>query len=70
VRALVLFRGNAYDLDIPLMLLTREDGLEAAGNFSFRQTELGMAPFAVMLGALQVADQLDVRIRLSARRKE
>ena len=39
----------------------------ASAQFALRQTDLGLVPFSVMLGALQVQDELKVRIRLSAR---
>ena len=51
---------------------TREDsgsgGLVASGQLNLRQSELGLKPFSIMLGALQVQDQMIVKFRIVATR--
>ncbi len=42
-------------------------GLRARGAFTLRQSDFGMIPFAVLGGALQVADAVDVRFDVVAR---
>jgi hypothetical protein len=41
----------------------REDGgrLTASGEFAIKQTDFGITPFTVALGALQVLDQLRIK---------
>jgi hypothetical protein len=40
--------------------------VSASGSVALRQTALGLVPFSVMLGALQVQDELTVKFRLVA----
>jgi hypothetical protein len=40
--------------------------LSAAGTFELRQSALGLAPFSVMLGALQVRDDMRLKFRIVA----
>ena len=50
---------------------TREEsgsGLVASGQLNLRQSELGLKPFSIMLGALQVQDQMVVKFRIIAKR--
>jgi hypothetical protein len=41
--------------------------LRASGELSLRQSALGLKPFSVMLGALQVLDEIKVRAQIVAR---
>jgi hypothetical protein len=58
--------------DVPLragFTLDRSAGtLTATGEFKLLQSQLGLQPFSVMMGALQVQDQVGVKFRLVARR--
>jgi hypothetical protein len=38
----------------------------ASGEVEFLQSELGIAPYSALLGALQVQDQLRVKFRIEA----
>ena len=42
------------------------DKLTATGEFELTHAELGMKPFSVMLGALQVADKMKFAYRIEA----
>lgn len=59
-------RGMTRQIKIPARVELAEDQLTVTGEFSVLQSELGLQPFSVMMGALQVRDQLDVRFRLVA----
>ena len=48
--------------------LQQQAQLRAWGELRIRQSELGLKPFSIMLGALQVRDELDVRFRFVADR--
>jgi hypothetical protein len=50
---------------------TREESgadLVTSGQLNLRQSELGLKPFSIMLGALQVQDQMVVKFRIVAKR--
>ena len=47
---------------------TGSGGLAASGQLNLRQSELGLKPFSIMLGALQVQDQMIVKFRIVAQR--
>jgi len=42
--------------------------ITASGQFNLKQSALGLAPFSIMLGALQVQDQMRVKFRIVAAR--
>ena len=60
--------GRTVELMVPTMVTIEGDTLEAAGEFTLTHGELGMKPFSVMAGALQVGDKLDFSYRIRARR--
>jgi hypothetical protein len=66
----IWLRGVRSEIEVPLALAIEGDRLVATSEFALKQSELGLTPFSVMLGALQVADPLDFSIRLSATRTE
>lgn len=54
--------------DIPVLATVSIDGtrLTAEGEFDIKQTEFGIQPFSIGLGALQVVDQLHIKFRIVA----
>ncbi len=69
VIAQVTIRGVTRELQIPMKLEMQQDRLIASGEFGLLQTEFGIKPFSIALGALQVRDDLHVVYRLVAVRK-
>lgn len=61
-------RGNTRRVEIPAQIMINDDELKASGAFSVRQSELGLVPFSVMMGALKVRDQLDIHFQLTAQK--
>ena len=59
-------QDRLHTLVIPVQLQRDEKFLRASAEFSFRQTELGLVPFSVMMGALQVRDQIDATLQITA----
>jgi len=55
---------------VPLDLTIRRDLITATGAIELSHEELGLKPFRVMFGALQVASLMKVRFRVTARRAE
>ena len=58
--------GRTVALTVPTSVEIRGDELNASGEFELTQTALGMTPFSVMLGALQVADKMKFVYRIRA----
>ena len=58
--------GHATTLVVPFVLFSDRGGLHARGSVTLRQSGLGLVPFSVMLGALQVQDEFTVKFELSA----
>lgn len=59
-------RGTQHDVTLPLALVRAGDSLTASGSFELRQSELGLTPFSVMMGALQVQDAMQLSFRIVA----
>ena len=63
--------GRVIDLDVPTNVTIEGDELRATGEFELNHADLGMEPFSVMAGALQVGEKLsftyDIRARRAAR---
>lgn len=65
---LVSIGGRAVPLRADFHLQRSGSALVADGEFKLLQSQLGLKPFSVMLGALQVQDQIGVKFHLVARR--
>jgi polyisoprenoid-binding protein YceI len=52
--------------DVPVIVTLQENGdtLTATGEFAVRQTDFGITPFSIALGALQVQDQLRIKFSI------
>ena len=58
--------GHTRDLKVPATVTLEPDLILIDGNIPLRQSDLGLTPFSVMLGALSVADEMQVRFHLTA----
>ena len=58
--------GRSVPLTVPTKVEMHDDDLTASGEFELTHTALGMMPFTVMLGALQVADNMKFIYRIHA----
>jgi hypothetical protein len=58
--------GRSVPLSVPTKIEMHGDDLTASGEFDLTHTALGMMPFTVMLGALQVADNMKFVYRIHA----
>jgi hypothetical protein len=58
--------GHESTLAVPFLLTISPDRISAAGSVVLRQSDLGLTPLSVMLGALQVQDDITVRFRFVA----
>jgi polyisoprenoid-binding protein YceI len=53
---------------VPTAFTLSGDTLEARGEFTLTHADLGLQPFSVMGGALQVGDKIDFKYRIRAQR--
>jgi YceI-like domain len=58
--------GHESTLAVPFTLTISPDRISAAGSVVLRQSDLGLTPLRVMLGALQVQDDITVKFRFVA----
>lgn len=69
VNARVTLRGTTRDIEVPITLRRQPSTLRASGVMRLRQTDYGIAPFSIGAGAIQVADELEVRFDIVASRR-
>ena len=63
----VQIRGQARTVAVRMTYEVKGDELKAQGELPLKQSDLGLAPFSAVLGALQVQDELKVRFLIRAR---
>jgi hypothetical protein len=61
--------GRTIDLSVPTEVTIENGELRAKGEFDLNHAELGMQPFSVMMGALQVGEKLSFAYDVRARRE-
>ncbi|MGH8199009.1 MAG: hypothetical protein ACREVO_01365 [Steroidobacteraceae bacterium] len=66
-QVLVQLDGEWHPVTVPLRYEIRNGEIVAGGEFSLRQTSLGLTPFSALGGALRVRDGMKVTLRLVAR---
>ena len=64
----VAMLGRVVDLEVPTEVTIEGDRLRARGEFELNHADLGMEPFSVMAGALQVGEKLSFSYDITARR--
>jgi hypothetical protein len=58
--------GHESTIDVPFALQMESGRLSATGTLELRQTVLGLTPYSLMLGALQVQDQMTIKFKIVA----
>ena len=58
--------GHESTFTAPFTVLTESGQLTASATFELRQTALGLTPYSLMGGALQVKDALTIKIKIVA----
>jgi polyisoprenoid-binding protein YceI len=61
--------GRTVDLTVPTVVTVENAELRAKGEFEINHADLGMKPFSVMMGALQVGEKLSFSYDVVARRE-
>jgi hypothetical protein len=60
-------RDHRSEFTVPVSYTLSSSELLAQGEFSLRQTDLGLAPFTALLGALAVQDEMRLQFHIVAR---
>ena len=58
--------GRTVSLTVPVSVTFADGALHAQAEFRLQHEELGMEPFSVMMGALQVAPEIDFTVDIRA----
>jgi hypothetical protein len=58
--------GHESTIDVPFTLENDSGRLSATGSLELRQSALGLAPYSLMLGALQVQDAMTIKFDIVA----
>ena len=66
ITAAITLKGVTREVQVPVNVTIDANGVHAKGEFTIRQTDFGITPFSVALGAVQVVDELRIRFDLHA----
>jgi polyisoprenoid-binding protein YceI len=66
ITARITIKNASKDVLVPTRIEMNDDRLTASGELDILQTDFGIKPFSVALGALEVQDRLHVRFKLVA----
>jgi hypothetical protein len=58
--------GHQLTREVPMSLLLYSGGLASIGELRVRQSDLGVTPYSLMLGALQVQDEITIKFKIVA----
>lgn len=64
VTAALRIRDHTRQVTVPVVLQTMDQRLRVTGQFDIRQTEFGITPLSIAMGALQVVDTLTIKFVL------
>jgi polyisoprenoid-binding protein YceI len=68
VVARITLRNTSRDVQVPAAVKVDGQRVVAKGEFDILQTEFGIKPFSIALGALEVQDRLHIRYSIAAER--
>jgi len=60
--------GTTHATRIPLRIESQGDEIVVTGSLAVQQTDFGIVPLSILGGAIQVANEVNLRFRVSARR--
>jgi hypothetical protein len=65
----ITIKDATREVEVPAKVSIEGGRLEASGEFDIQQTDFGMKPFSVAMGAIAVKDQLRIKFALVAERQ-
>ena len=68
ITARITIRNATRDVEVPTKLSVEGERLTASGEFDIQQTDFGIKPFSVALGALEVQDRLHITFNVVGKR--
>jgi polyisoprenoid-binding protein YceI len=63
----ISIRDQVRNVRVPVRLELGDGALMARGEFTLKQSDLGLKPFSVAMGTLVVLDEMRIRFEISAR---
>jgi polyisoprenoid-binding protein YceI len=63
----ITLKGQAHQVRVPVALQRGDGALTASGEFTLKQSQLGLKPFSVAMGTLVVLDEMKIRFHITAR---
>ena len=63
---LISVAGHESTIEVPFTLQSDASRVSATGSLGLRQSDLGLSPYSLMLGALQVQDLMTIKIKIVA----
>lgn len=69
ITARITIRDVSRDVEIPTTISVQGAQLTARGEFEIRQSDFGIKPFSVALGALVVQDEIHIRFKVIAEKQ-
>lgn len=70
ITARITIKEASRDVEVPVKMVVDGGRLTASGEFDILQTDFGIKPFSVALGALEVQDRLHVTFKVVAEKAE
>ena len=67
--ARITIKDASRDVEVPVKIAIEGARLSASGEFDILQSEFGIKPFSVALGALEVQDRLHIEFKVTAMRQ-
>lgn len=64
VQAALRIRDQTREVTVPVQVRTEDGRLEVRGEFPLRQSDVGITPLSVAMGALQVVDTVTIKFHL------
>lgn len=66
----ITIKDQTREVEVPASVSYEQDRLVASGEFAIKQSDFGIQPLSVAMGAVQVVDELRVKFKVSAVREE
>ena len=64
----ITIKDVSREVEVPVTIVTTPTRVTATGQFAIKQTDFGIKPFSIGLGALEVVDQVQIRFKVVATR--
>lgn len=64
----LVIRGFTKEFQAPFQIQITEEQLRATGQFRIKHTDFGITPFSILFGAIQIQDEILIKVDLRARK--